>query len=331
MISKYPLITLGSPYGIGYEIFLMSLEKSGMYSGHVPFCIGSGTVMRFFMELTGIKAGFKAMKRNGLHEGIRLSSDERFVLIDIDGADDRLSVTKPSDMTGSVDGNIAYRSIDIAADLVRGGFFGSITTLPVSKKNINLVDNAFKGHTEFFQKKWDEKKVFMTFISDKLNVMLLSTHIPLKEVPSYVTPEIVKEGIKTAIDLKTKLGLKKKICLLGMNPHAGENGLLGDEDILMKNAADSVDNGNQVEGPIPADTAFTSFNLEKFGLFISAYHDQGLIPFKMLAFDDGVNLSYGMKHIRTSVDHGTGVDLIGKKRAKIDSFINAYNLAIRLS
>jgi 4-hydroxythreonine-4-phosphate dehydrogenase len=328
MKMEYPLITLGSPYGIGYEIFLTSFRKTILFNDHVPFCIGSSSILDFYKNLLEININYRSIKQTDAIDITGLNG-EKFILIDID--DDEPEISRLQDINERMDGDIAYRSIDIAADLVMKGTFKSIVTMPVSKKNINRFDPDFKGHTEFFQKKWNEEKVFMTFVSDKLNVMLLSTHLPLKEISSYITPDMVKHGILASIELSKKLGLTKKICFLGINPHAGENGLLGDEEIWMKKLISEIDKDGMVVGPLPADTAFTEFNRAKYGLYISCYHDQGLIPFKMLAFEDGVNLSYGMKHVRTSVDHGTAVDLIGKNMANPESFINAYKLAIRLS
>ncbi|HOV14747.1 MAG TPA: 4-hydroxythreonine-4-phosphate dehydrogenase PdxA, partial [Spirochaetota bacterium] len=225
---------------------------------------------------------------------------------------------------------IAYNTIKEAGILVKNGKFKSITTLPVTKESINLIDKDFYGHTEFYQKLWDEKKVFMTFVSEKMNLLLLTTHIPLKDVSSHLNKELLESGINIALEMRDRLGLSKKICLLGLNPHAGENGLLGDEEFVFKEVLKKFDS-SKIEGPIPSDTAFIPYNLNKYSIFIAVYHDQGLIPFKMVAFDDGVNLSFGMKYIRTSVDHGTGIGLIGKKSANTKSFENAYNLAFKLT
>jgi 4-hydroxythreonine-4-phosphate dehydrogenase len=160
--------------------------------------------------------------------------------------------------------------------------------------------------------------------------LLLTTHIPLKDVSRSITKDLFIGAINVSLDLIKKLGINKNICVVGINPHAGENGLLGSEENLMKEVLNEINNPLLV-GPIPADTAFLESMRSKFGLYITPYHDQGLIPFKMLSFDDGVNLSFGMKYIRTSVDHGTGVDLIGKKTASINSFLSAYNLARKLA
>jgi 4-phospho-D-threonate 3-dehydrogenase / 4-phospho-D-erythronate 3-dehydrogenase len=325
MITDYPLITLGSPYGVGYEIFLLAFKNSKIFESHVPYCIGSEIIINFFLKLTGIDIPYKAIRITDLDRNIDIENI-RFVLINIDT--EQKTITGIDEIDKKIDGKIAYESIKNAAILVKDGYFKSITTLPVSKENINIFDKSFKGHTEFFQKMWGEKQVFMTFISKKMNILFLSTHIPLNEVSSYLTKDIVENGIKTALALKNKFKFKKKICFLGINPHAGENGLLGKEEIWIKEILKKYP---EVLGPIPADSAFTGFSLKKYSLFISGYHDQGSIPFKMLAFEDGVNLSFGMKYIRTSVDHGTAVDLIGKKTVNIKSFLNSYKTAIKLS
>jgi 4-hydroxythreonine-4-phosphate dehydrogenase len=328
MVSQNPLITLGSPFGIGYEIFLRTFDESKVFKNHIPFCIGSKKILDLFLELINLKINYKSIKIEELEKNADLKIF-KFILIEID--DSQIKLKRISDITKEIDGKIAYDSINLAAKLVKDGFFKSIVTLPVSKENINIFDSSFKGHTEFFQKKWNEESVFMTFISKKLNVMLLTTHIPLNEVSSNITQEVVERGLKTVLSLKRKLKLTKKICFLGLNPHAGENGLLGKEELWVKDIIKKYNNENEIDGPIPADTAFSKFKINKYSFFVSCYHDQGLIPFKMLAFEDGVNLSYGMKNIRTSVDHGTGVDLIGKKIAGLKSFENAYKLAIKLS
>lgn len=329
MISTYPLITLGSPFGIGYEIFLLSVSDS-VFKDHIPYCIGSERILNLFKSLLKIDLKYKSISIDDFRKGSYNidSGTKNFILINIDKKE--YSISNIFCLDREIDGEIAYNTIKEAGLLVKDGFFKSITTLPVTKENINIIDKTFYGHTEFFQQLWEEKSVFMTFVSKRLNLLLLTTHIPLKDVSSHITEDVLINGINNAIDLKKRLELKNKICLLGLNPHAGENGLIGNEEFMFKNILKKYDS-NEIEGPIPADTAFIPSNLEKYSIFIASYHDQGLIPFKMLAFDDGVNLSFGMKYIRTSVDHGTAVSLIGKKCASINSFINAYNTAIRLS
>lgn len=324
------IITLGSPYGIGYEIFIRTFFETNLFKNKKPVCIGSPIILDFYLKILDLKLNYQIIDNlQDLNKKDR--SDIQFYLINID--DVNKNITKLEEISPYIDGLIAYKSIKYAAELVKNNFFNGVVTLPVNKKNINIIDNSFKGHTEFFRDFWEEKEVFMCFISKKINILLITTHIPLSKVSESLNEKNVEEAILTSIELKNRLSLKKEICFLGLNPHAGEQGLLGCEEIWIKKIIDKVNQKFEkplIIGPIPSDTAFTERNINKYSIFIALYHDQGLIPFKMLSFEDGVNLSFGMKYIRTSVDHGTGVDLIAKKIASLKSFINAYKLAFKL-
>lgn len=323
-----PIITLGSPIGIGYEIFLLSIQNKTPISEQYVYCIGSQRILNYFIKLLKFEIHYDLADKN--NNIISKSNESSFMLINIDEKNN--TIDDIFCLSAEEDGEIALKSIIIAAHLIEDGFYSSMVTLPVSKENINIIDPHFKGHTEYLMNLWNEKTVYMTFISEKINILLLTTHIPLSEVPETINKTVIEKGLRYASLLTAKTGIKKNICLLGLNPHAGENGLLGKEELFMKNVVEKLNNeGIPIEGPIPADTAFTKKSIEKYGIFVANYHDQGLIPFKMLSFDTGVNLSFGMKYIRTSVDHGTARDLIGKKQADITSFINAYTLAIKLS
>jgi 4-hydroxythreonine-4-phosphate dehydrogenase len=328
--KNLPVITLGSPYGIGYQIFLESL-KHPIFKTNYPVCIGSKRILDFFINLIKMKVKYHSLDSkdiNNLNEINRKANV--FILINIDDSNDKIKSLK--DITPEIDGDIAYKSIILSAQLVKDGIFKSVATLPVSKKTINIYDKSFTGHTEFYQKYWNEKQVFMTFVSDKLNIIQLTTHVPLSKAIKLIKKDLLLRGFNIAVDFKKKLNLKKDICYLGINPHAGENGLLGKEEVWIKKIIDNF-NKNSTEkiiGPVPSDTAFTKFSINKYSIFIANYHDQGLIPFKIFSFEDGVNLSFGMKYIRTSVDHGTGVDLIGSKNINLKSFLNAYKLAVKL-
>lgn len=332
-MKKYPIITLGSPYGIGYEIFLLSLENKSLKNKPI-FAIGSKSILDRFMDLLNISVSYVPVKADHLESrtlGAFETSDKDFILVDIDTSP--LPPGPIEQINPVLDGKIAFASIVLASRLVDKGLFSSLVTLPVSKENVNKVDKSFKGHTEFLMELWNEDQVYMTFISEKINVFLLTTHMPLTAVAASLSPEYVEKAIDAAANLVKKLELTKPICFLGLNPHAGESGLLGKEEIWIKDIIEKKQQSGAIDivGPVPADTAFTPDQLGKYSLYIANYHDQGLIPFKMLAFDDGVNLSFGMKYIRTSVDHGTARDLIGKKTACTKSFISAYKLAEKLT
>ncbi len=328
--EKLPLISLGSPLSIGYEIFLRCI-KTKLFKKQKPVCIGSEINILSFIKLLKIKVKFFSVDPENINKIPYNEKKYDFFLINID--DEKFDIKILESISKLADGYYAYKTIDTAADIINHGYFKSLVTLPVNKKNINLVDKGFFGHTEFFQKKWKQENVYMTFVSRKFIVMLLTTHIPVKNVSDHITPSKIYNILDAAVKLKNKLKLQKEICFLGFNPHAGEEGLIGKEDSIISKTIEKFHNEKKVKiiGPVPSDTAFIKSNMDQFDIFISCYHDQGLIPFKMLCFNDGVNFSYGMSIIRTSVDHGTGVSLIGKKKAKLNSFINAYKLALKFS
>nr|HPO50433.1 4-hydroxythreonine-4-phosphate dehydrogenase PdxA [Spirochaetota bacterium] len=192
MIDSYPLITLGSPYGVGYEIFLLSVADK-FFTGHTPFCVGSESVMKLFIKELDVRPVYKIITKDELND-CQSISDYDFILINVDdkgyGISDIFSISKETD------GEIAYKTIKESAYLVKDLKFKSVTTLPVSKDNINLFDKDFYGHTEFYQKIWEQKEVFMTFVSEKLNVLLLTTHIPLKEVAKTIDKNLLRRGIE---------------------------------------------------------------------------------------------------------------------------------------
>lgn len=329
--NNFPLISLGSLKSIGYEIFLTSVNKK-IFKKNTPVCIGSKKNTDYFIKLLKYKTAYSSYTFEDFIKADNPSIKKNdFILINIDK--NNTDFNNINDISDKTDGIYALETLNKAAFLIKNNFFLSVVTLPVNKKNINLTDKKFYGHTEFFQKKWGQSKVFMTFISKKINIMLLTTHIPLKKVYKFITPAKINSMLETSVILKNKLKLNKKTCFQGFNPHAGENGLIGKEDLIIKKAVENFNKTSEfkIDGPMPADTSFIKSNLKKYDLFLSCYHDQGLIPFKMLSFNDGVNLSFGMDYIRTSVDHGTAVDLIGKKTADITSFKNAYKLACLLS
>ncbi len=326
-MNRKPLITLGSPRGIGYEIILLIKSTQNTLTNEPLVVIGSLSILEYFKKLLSSDVKYRVIKIDDLKHS---NYNDDLVLINID--DKPFEINDIHKIENKLDGEIAYKTIDIGCKLVKDGFFSSLVTLPVSKENINIIDNKFHGHTEFIMEEWDESSVYMTFVSNTLKILLLTTHIPLKDVPDSINESVVTNGLKTAIKMAAEFSDKRPVCLLGLNPHAGENGLLGEEEFFMKTVVSELNkNTLRVIGPLPSDTAFTPQNINKFSVFVACYHDQGLIPFKMLSFSDGVNLSYGMKLIRTSVDHGTAVDLIGTGKADINSFISAYNVAVKLT
>lgn len=250
---------------------------------------------------------------------------------------DDLPYTRPNGVRepDEVSGIASMRFLDEAILHAKAGAIDAIVTGPICKESWKLAKHRYPGHTELFADRFQEKRVTMAFVADDLRVALASAHVPLFELRNRFTIGLVHQPIaalhKALVDW---FGIEHPhIGVLGLNPHAGENGLLGDEELRIIEPALALarNNGIRVSGPLPADTAFVPRVLKKFDGIVAMYHDQGLIPVKMAAFDRAVNVSLGLPIIRTSPDHGTAFDIAGKNKANAGSMTAAIELAIRLA
>ena len=225
--------------------------------------------------------------------------------------------------------------LDYAINLVEKKKFDAIVTLPINKKILSTKKEKFIGHTEYIAKKCKIKNEVMMLATSKLRVALLTTHHSIKEIPSLITKSKLRKTIEVINnDLKTKFKIKDpRIIVTGFNPHAGENGEFGDEEIkIISPVINELKRKNIfVNGPVPADTAFVNKNIKEYDVFLAMYHDQGLAPFKALSFGKGVNITLGLPFVRTSVDHGTAYDIVGTKKIDSSSFFEAIKMAIKLS
>jgi 4-hydroxythreonine-4-phosphate dehydrogenase len=227
------------------------------------------------------------------------------------------------------------------------GRFDAMITAPVQKSVINIAGIPFTGHTEYLSERCNTKHVVMMLCAPlplgflglktprNLRVALVSTHLPLKEVSAALSMELILETIQIVDeDLKKKFRIAKPaIRVAGLNPHAGESGYLGQEEFQYISPAIELakEQGIDVSGPYPGDTMFDARALEKVDAFIAMYHDQGLAPFKFVTFGGGVNVTLGLPFIRTSVDHGTALDIAGKGIAESGSMLEALRLAYQLA
>ena len=232
-------------------------------------------------------------------------------------------------------GHYVVETLRIASEKNMNGEFDAIVTGPVHKGLINQAGIAFSGHTEYFAMQANCTDVVMMLATEGLRVALVTTHIPLAYVSKAITPERLSKVTRILDqDLKQKFGIKSpKIYACGINPHAGEDGHLGREEIEVMNPTfDALRNeGINIIGPLPADTIFQEKYLKDADAILSMYHDQGLPVLKYKGFGQSVNITLGLPFIRTSVDHGTALDLAGKNQADKGSFIEAINSAILLS
>jgi 4-hydroxythreonine-4-phosphate dehydrogenase len=231
-------------------------------------------------------------------------------------------------------GKASIEYVEKAIDLASRGEVDAIVTCPISKEAIHKAGYKYQGHTEILAKKTKSKNYAMLFVAKPFWVMLVTIHIPLKEVSRQLKKSEVLRIIKLAQATLIKAGVKQpRIGVAGLNPHAGENGILGKEEstIIAPAVATAKKAGINVTGPISPDAIFNQAKDGKFDLVVAMYHDQGLIPIKLLAFGKAVNVTAGLPFVRTSVDHGTGFDIAGKGLANPGSLIQAIKVAVSLA
>jgi 4-hydroxythreonine-4-phosphate dehydrogenase len=228
----------------------------------------------------------------------------------------------------------AFAALEDSARLALAGEISAVVTGPIHKARMQAVGFPFPGQTEFFADRWETRNFAMLLTGGALTVALVTAHVPLRQVPDLLTEtEIVRVGLLLADFLRLRAGRIPRIAVAGLNPHAGEEGVLGAEEgqviapAIRQLAAESP---ARWTGPLPPDTVFNRAVAGEFDAVLCMYHDQGLIPLKLHAFDQGVNVTLGLPHVRTSPDHGTAFEIAGAGRARPDSMIAAINLAAEL-
>jgi 4-hydroxythreonine-4-phosphate dehydrogenase len=233
-----------------------------------------------------------------------------------------------------LNGPYVVETLARACDGAVSGEFSALITGPVHKGIINDAGIAFTGHTEFFEARSQASKVVMMLATEALRVALATTHLPLKAISDAITPDLLREVITILHnDLQSKFGIAQPhVLVCGLNPHAGEGGHMGTEEIdtIIPVLEEMRAKGMNLSGPLPADTLFQPKYLDHADAVLAMYHDQGLPVLKYQGFGRGVNITLGLPFIRTSVDHGTALDLAGKGEAEVGSFITALNLAIKM-
>ena len=314
-------ISIGDLNGIGSEVVLKTFEDSRM----LEFCTPV-----IFANVKVISAVKKTFESTAAIHGI--DTLEQIVI----GKINVLNVWKEHlelnyGTNDEALGKYAIKSFVAATKALKDGKVDVLVTAPINKYNIQSDDFKFPGHTDYLNQELTGNAL-MFMVQDNLRVGLLTDHIPVNEVASHLTEKLITQKIETINQSLTQdFSINKpKIAVLGLNPHAGDGGVIGKEDdTLLKPAIKKLfEKGTLVFGPYPADGFFGNSQYEKFDAVIAAYHDQGLIPFKTLSFGNGVNYTAGLDKIRTSPDHGTAYDIAGKGIANHNSFKEAVFLAI---
>ncbi|MDY6904302.1 MAG: 4-hydroxythreonine-4-phosphate dehydrogenase PdxA [Thermodesulfobacteriota bacterium] len=319
-------ITMGDPVGVGPEIILKTLNDTAVYEICRPLVIGDPAVLSKAGKVTGIERAFVAVDRPadppGYPEGIA-------VLV----PDNTIAGPHAWGAPTPESGRHMEGYIRTAVDLALAGEIQAMVTCPISKAAMKLGDSRFAGHTELLAEQTGADQYAMMFVGGELRVVLVTIHIPLRAVPDTLTREKVLSVIQLTIrSMKERFHIAvPRICVAGLNPHAGEDGMFGTEEaevIMPAVEAARQESNAEITGPLPPDTVFYKANAGMYDAVVCMYHDQGLIPFKMLHFEDGVNTTLGLPIIRTSVDHGTAYDIAGTGKASPGSLLAALRLAV---
>lgn len=314
-------ISVGDLNGIGSEVILKTFEDSRMLELCTPVIFANVKVLSFIkktLELTAPLHGIDKLEQLVIGKINVLNIWRESVDINFGISDENA-------------GAYAIKSFVAATKALKENQIDVLVTAPVNKHNIQSNDFKFPGHTDYLEKEL-EGNALMFMVQDNLRVGLFTDHIPVNEVANYLTEKLIVQKIETIKHSLIKdFGINKpKIAVLALNPHAGDNGVIGKEDdeILKPTLKKLFDRGTMVFGPFPADGFFGNNLYEKYDAVLATYHDQGLIPFKTLSFGRGVNYTAGLNKIRTSPDHGTAYEIAGKGVADYQSFKEAVYTAL---
>ena len=320
-------ITMGDPCGIGPEIIARALCDSLVRSCCHPVVVGDVAAMTRALAATGVALPVVPVSEEAL---VRGNADAIHCL--------QTGVLDPADMVygrpTAATGEAVYRYITTAASLCLSGRAAAMATAPINKEVLNRAGHHYPGHTELLAELTGTTDFVMMLAGDRLRVTLVTIHEALAAIPSLLTVEKILSTIRiTHQDVSRYFKQSPKIAVLALNPHCGEGGLFGNEEsLVIKPAVDQARSlGIDVHGPLSADTLFHFAVQGEYDAVVCMYHDQGLIPLKLLHFDDGVNITLGLPIIRTSVDHGTPYGLAGRGEASAASMTAAIRVAAQMA
>lgn len=330
-------VTMGDPAGIGPEVTVKALGSKEIPFNCIPVVIGDRRVLEKALHITGMEH-YRLETVTGMEQA-RTKKDTIYVM-DLGNADpEQFEMGKVSGYCGKA----AYEYIETAIRLAMDKEADATVTNAINKEAVNLAGFSYAGHTEIYAKLTGTSQYTMMLAYQNLMVVHVSTHVSLQQACGLVKKERVLEVIRIAEKTCRQLGKEKpRVAVAGLNPHCGENGLFGREEIeeIVPAVKMAGEEGIQVEGPIPADTVFSKACSGRYDIVVAMYHDQGHIPLKLLGFEYkdggessicGINITLGLPVIRTSVDHGTAFDIAGKGEASEESLISALKYAVTLA
>lgn len=318
-------ITQGDINGIGYEVIIKTLMDPRVEEFCTPIVYGSPKVAAYHRKALNVEN----FSFNQIKDAEEATARKAYIINCMDD-NVRVELGKSTEYGGQG----SMLSLQAAIADIKAGKIDVLVTAPINKYNIQSPDFKFPGHTEYLANAFNTQEVLMLLVSETMKVGVVTGHVPLSQVPSLIT----KEAILTKLRLLNKsmiedFGIRRpRIAVMGLNPHAGDQGVIGleERDVIIPALNQANEEGMVAMGPYPSDGFFGSDSFTKFDAILAMYHDQGLAPFKVINFDTGVNFTAGLPIIRTSPDHGTAYDLAGKNEANPNSFRQALYLAVDL-
>lgn len=316
-------ISIGDLNGIGAEIVIKTFSEQLMLDFCTPIIFASAKTLSYLKKQLGLQGDFYGI------DAFAKAVESKINVFNLWKEPVQIDWGEATEVSGKY----ALKSFMAATKALKNGDIDVLVTAPINKSNIQSDEFSFPGHTDYLAQEL-EGDAMMLMITDTLKVGLLTDHVAVKDIASAITPELIVKKVDTLYEaLKQDFGVSKpKIALLGINPHVGDNGVIGDEDnkVLIPTLDKIREGGKLVYGPYAADSFFGSGNYKNFDAILAAYHDQGLIPFKTLSFGKGVNYTAGLSKIRTSPDHGTAYEIAGKSQADEGSFRGAIFAAVSI-
>ena len=316
-------LSIGDPNGVGLEIILKVFEDKSLYKSITPVLFASRSIVDFQ------KKHFNKKTQLNYINNIQYLKEEKLNVFEIPLDEYNINFGIQSKQAGV----ISVESLNKSVDAIKEGLIDVLVTAPINKKSIQSQKFKFPGHTDYLNQNFNGNSL-MFMIANDLRIALITDHIPINRVSDMISSELLNLKISQVIlSLKNDFGISNsKVAILGLNPHSGDDGVIGNEEDLIINPTISKINKDQLKvyGPFPADSFFGSKKYKEFDAIIAMYHDQGLIPFKTLSFGSGVNFTAGLNLIRTSPDHGTAFDIAGKGVANTNSFKAAILESVKI-
>ncbi len=316
-------ISIGDINGVGIELIIKTFSDKRMFDFCTPIVFGSSKSMMFYKKM--LNSNIHIHNINNLNQ----ITEGKLNVLNCWKEDVEITPGK----TNEIGGKYALNSLTNAANALKSGKVDVLLTAPINKENIQSTEFNFAGHTEFLEDKLDGKSL-MILMTDELKVGLITGHIPISEITTSITSELIKSKVEILYEALVKdfQITKPKIAVLGLNPHCGDKGVIGKEDdeLIRPTINEIQQEGKLVYGPFAADGFFGSKTYKQYDAVLAMYHDQGLAPFKALSFGKGINYTAGLNRIRTSPDHGTAYEIAGKGVADFSSFKEALFKAIEI-